>query len=667
MTKKLLLFLAIILTLLTSANAEIISQNTTPEDDTCNTIIVSSTSGSNDLRVVGYLPDWEYGDWDKIDFSALTHCVFCFATYPESGTLGWWINDSYMTSAVKKCKDNGVKAIIALGGGGGFNTTGNPFSTQAKRANIITQLVNFVNKFGLDGVDIDIEISSSDPIWNYFDTFVQELRTALGNDKLVTMAVGEWFTGSISNTTFQRLDFLNVMAYDYAFGDGAVAPKDQCDAMMGRYATKMGDASKVVYGIPFYGYSSGGVTRDWSEIVSLSADNKNRDYDPTNGIYYNGVPTIKSKIETSKEYGGIMIWQLAEDDFGSNSMIKVVKDNIGSTKQAVASNIPCSSILISNYANASAGVSLTTNTVTYAGGFKDGYYIDIYLNAITAAKYDFAFQLAAGDAQWNANSVTVKLDDNNVGTINITASEGWESFIEHILNNVSIATDGVHKLTLVTNGGSCNIGNFSVTKVAGSEEEFYTVSNIPGDIDIDKYSKKSDNITINAKGYAGDTNDGSTLEFYIRNTETGKFKLTLPLAAGDTKWNAESITVKLDNNTLATINITASTGWETFIEHSVEFDITTIGIHKFSLTVNGGACNISNFSFEKIGFVTEIKNAETANCIQIDGRTISSESLMTIYNIYGQIVARNVYSAEMPNSGTYIVFANNKATKVLVK
>ncbi|MDD6356819.1 MAG: glycosyl hydrolase family 18 protein [Bacteroidales bacterium] len=774
--------------------------------DECGTVVVSGGSSSGNLRVVGYLPDWESGDWNKIDYSALTHCVFAFLTYDANGNFGWWINDSYMTSAVNSCKANGVKTLIALGGGGGFNTNGNPFGTQAKRAHIINKLVDFVNQYGLDGVDIDIEINSSDAIWNNFDSFVQELRTALGNDKLITMAVGEWFTGAISNTTFRRLDFLNVMAYDYAFGDGPVAPKDQCDAMMGRYAQKMGDASKVTYGIPFYGYSNGGVTRDWSEIISLNADNLNRDYDPNNGIYYNGVPTIKSKIETSKEYGGIMIWQLAEDDFGSNSMLKVVKDNIGSGKQIVATNIPCT-VAISNYANASSGVSLTTNGgKTYAGGFNDGSSIDIYVNALTAAKYDFALQLAAGDAQWNAQSITVKLDDATVATVNVTASTGWENFIEHAVNNISIASAGVHKITFVTNGGSCNISDFTVTKVAGSEEEFYTVTNIPGTVEVESFAEKSENIKINANGYAGETENGSFLKYYIRNNESGDYKLTLNLAAGDTRWNAESISVKLDNKTVATVPVNGSTGWETFIAHTADFAISSTGLHTLTLTVNGGACNINDFSFAKItdtpagddvtlesfegqytwgteykyqkectvdgassdhkylvltytgditsmrlqkgpgeggkvvwfaennegsfrtanneivpavgnnttvvidlqksgidasffsdfhvhtgdtgaaGSVnilsayltetnptpTDVENAkDNAEYIIVNGRNITLQSngnaAMTIVNIYGQIIARNAQSAEMPAAGVYIVITENGKTKVYVK
>lgn len=422
----------------------------------------SASAADNVLRVVGYLPDWESGYWGRIDFSALTHCVFSFLTYNADGSFGWWINDSYMNSAVSRCKQYGVKTMIALGGGGGFDTKGNPFSTAEKRAKIINKLKSFVSKYGLDGVDVDIEVGSNDPLWGYFDAFVQELRTALGNDKLITMAVSEWFTSPIKNSTFRRMDFLNVMTYDYAFGDGPVAPYNDCVGMLSRYAERMGDPKKVTFGVPFYGYASGGATKHWRDIIALDAANRDRDFDPKNRIYYNGVPTITKKVEKSKEFGGIMIWELAEDDFGSNSMLKIVKDLIGTEKAEIVSEIP-GKVDIMSYADKSYQITMHENG--YAGDLNNGLYLTYNVSNTETGEYELTLPLAAGDVQWNAKSITVSLDDTEVATIPVRGSTGWENFINHTAKFM-IDKTGVHKLKLTVNQGACNIKSFSLSKIS---------------------------------------------------------------------------------------------------------------------------------------------------------------------------------------------------------
>lgn len=283
---------------------------------------------NNNHRIVGYLPLWESARWDSIDITSLTHCILSFATYSADGKIGWNISDDSVNTLVARCKRSNVKTMIALGGFGGFNTDGNPFATSDKRANIINQLTELVNRYDIDGVDIDIEIAATDSIWIYFDDFITELRTSLGDDRLTTMAVGTWFTDAVEPKTFQRLDFINMMAYDNAFGDGDVAPVSMANDMINYYTEKGVDRDRMVLGVPFYGYSEGGVTRHWYEIISLDPSNIDRDYDPVNGIYFNGLATLKQKIEISRSCGGIMIWQIAEDDLGDNSMLRIINHSL---------------------------------------------------------------------------------------------------------------------------------------------------------------------------------------------------------------------------------------------------------------------------------------------------------------------------------------------------
>lgn len=279
------------------------------------------------LRVVGYLPTWEVAKWEQIDYSALTHCIFSFATY-KGDSITFDVESDKVEAIVRRCREENVRPMIALGGFGGFETQNYPLSTKEKRSLIISDVMKIVERYNLDGVDIDIEIKETDAMWNNFDNFTSELREALGRERLMTMAVGTWFTDSIKAETYKRFDFINMMTYDNAFGDGDVAPYEMSLKFIDYYMARGLTEKQLTIGVPFYGYSEGGVTRDWSEIIALDVANEYRDRDTTNGIYFNGKKTIKKKVELAKGYGGIMIWQLAEDDYGENSMLRLIKEEI---------------------------------------------------------------------------------------------------------------------------------------------------------------------------------------------------------------------------------------------------------------------------------------------------------------------------------------------------
>lgn len=153
---------------------------------------------------------------------------------------------------LNKCRANNVKSLIAIGGGGGFDTASKPFNTAEKRTAFINTIMDYVNTYNLDGVDIDIEVEDAD-IWNNFDAFCAELSSRLkAENKLFTMAVSSWFTNSIANSTYNYFDFLNLMSYDYNMaGTGPVAPWSQVYDLISYYQNRGVSADRLVIGVPF--------------------------------------------------------------------------------------------------------------------------------------------------------------------------------------------------------------------------------------------------------------------------------------------------------------------------------------------------------------------------------------------------------------------------------
>ena len=141
----------------------------------------------------------------------------------------------------------------------------------------------------------------------------------------------------------------------------------------------------------------------------------------------------------------------------------------------------------------------------------------------------------------------------------------------------------------------------SATAIVGTGGKA-TVTQVPGTVKVDSFGAKTSSITMNTSDnttYAGNLTNESYLDYYIKVPSKGNYTVDLKLAAGDSKYNADNIIVKLNDNNAATMAITASNSWTNFISHKVTINFAAKGTYKLTLVVNGGACNIADFTVEK--------------------------------------------------------------------
>ena len=284
-------------------------------------------------RVVGYLPSYRFDSNEKIDYCKLTHLNLAFANPGSNGKL--IINDFSGVVVRARNENNNIKIYISIGGGyltdEQASIWSNSIDIKDNRPIIINEIVSFVVDNSLDGVDVDLE-------WQYvtsgYSDFVIELKSALSaKGKSMTAALpGTTKFDNITEEALQTFDFINIMAYDFTgpwnpTASGQHSSYNNAVESINFWKNTGVSQSKLTLGVPFYGYdfsNSSNVT-SFTFGQMISTNNSYSEIDNVGMKYYNGRPTIKSKVKlASEQVSGIMIWELGQDSFSDYSLLKTI-------------------------------------------------------------------------------------------------------------------------------------------------------------------------------------------------------------------------------------------------------------------------------------------------------------------------------------------------------
>jgi len=295
---------------------------------------VEISQNNSTAKIIGYLPTWRFELSSNVEYCKLTHLNLAFANPDSSGSL--IMPDISGVVADAKSKNPNIKISISIGGGSLSNEQASNWSNlidnPQNRSKVVSKIVDYVLLNNLDGVDVDLE-------WDYvtsgYSAFVIDLNNALDqHSKMITAALpGTTRYSNLSDNALSAFDFINIMSYDFT---GPWNPKvvgqhssyNHANQSINFWKNSIGLSSeKLVLGVPFYGYDFSDVTDitsfTFSSMVGLK--NSNADIDNVGFKYYNGRPTIRSKVQlASTEVGGIMIWEIGQDSFNDYSLLKTV-------------------------------------------------------------------------------------------------------------------------------------------------------------------------------------------------------------------------------------------------------------------------------------------------------------------------------------------------------
>jgi GH18 family chitinase len=276
----------------------------------------------NGFRSIGYMPSWA-GSANAIPYSKLTHINYAFVLPNANGSLTAVENPSKLQSIVSQAHAQGVKVSIAVGGWNDGNDSG--FEAMAgnagARTTFVNNVVNLVNQYGLDGVDIDWEYPDPGASAANYTALMQQLSTAMrSRGKLLTAAVvSEGGTANgVQPAVFGLVDWLNIMTYD---GGSPHANYDWSVNAVTFWKGRGLPANKAVIGVPVYSRPS---YYTFADLVSRDPANANRDCTTVNGSTecYNGLTTVRRKTQWAMaNAGGIMFWELSQDATGANSLV----------------------------------------------------------------------------------------------------------------------------------------------------------------------------------------------------------------------------------------------------------------------------------------------------------------------------------------------------------
>ena len=305
----------------------------------------------------GNYPNGKFNTLYKIDWKKVSHVMLAGVAPDNNGNwfmgYDWGGNNLTRESMAAlipqlidsiRTKNPNIKILPMIGGGKEYFEDWVEQKNGKTRAVLIAKLITYLERVGYDGVDLDLEGAAITPSW---EAFVLELKTALKNSSrnfFFSGALAPWYQSNTTNKGAQAFDFVNIMTYDATGNWDPNKPGQHSSLAFARqgfnyYKGRGVTADKLAIGIPTYGYWFGGGKAGgfgYSSVVQWDTSNATKDQFTRNGrtYYYNGLPTVKSKVKFAKDNNcHIMVFRLGIDATGEYERFSILHHIAKSMKE----------------------------------------------------------------------------------------------------------------------------------------------------------------------------------------------------------------------------------------------------------------------------------------------------------------------------------------------
>jgi Glycosyl hydrolases family 18 len=340
--------------------------------------------------IIGYLPDYEFSHFSSIDLGTLSQINYFSITANSSGALSTTSSSGFSLSQLQTvvtaahAAPSRVSVSITIDPGSAFQAIAD--SSTATTA-FVANVMSFISTYHLDGVDLDYEPGTLTTMQkNDYGNLLAALHAQTSAHGLILSAAVQVSQMIVPKADLSDIDRYFVMDYDLEFDSSA--PYDESLTYLAGWANYGVPKADLFMGVPFYGRSGSSwgdsTTETYAQILTAyEAANggalPSPDADtvtigltgPTWG--FNGPTTVHNKavFVLQNGYGGMMIWELGQDQFasggyGSAALLPAIKAVFAAASETWTGSV---STAWNNPANWNYGAvpGTTTNVVINSG------------------------------------------------------------------------------------------------------------------------------------------------------------------------------------------------------------------------------------------------------------------------------------------------------------
>lgn len=271
------------------------------------------------LPVIGYFPD--YRELDPAWAQNLTDIIYFSAEPNADGTLdASRLLEETWRSLEQLKTDHGVRVHLSIGGwerdGAFAEMTSNPQARQT----FIADLLDYLLTRNLDGADFDWEFPKTDAEFENYIALLTETKNAFSKYGLL-VSVALPAESSYPPGDFAVVDRVHLMSYDR--GDRH-STYEQAVLDVQTFLDAGIPPEKLILGVPFYGRRISPPHNSLSYSEIMNSYSPAPDVDEVDGMYFNGVDTIRQKVcyGISAGLGGFMVWELSQDTSDETSLLQ---------------------------------------------------------------------------------------------------------------------------------------------------------------------------------------------------------------------------------------------------------------------------------------------------------------------------------------------------------